>query len=442
MNRRELIRTGLGSCLLGNVANQAFAADNSVQGLSAPSPAEQPPLRDGEEGLVTLAEAIEKNVLQATWVVTQPHRARLTLKNRTGRRLAVNLESSNVLTHEKLAWLIGGPTKYVGQFGGDLQAGEIDGELHPATIPLLPGRGATIDLPLVSLNQPSAEKFKEIKSPKLTKLKEVLKDPKAVAGLSILSILGSSMTTAQGIAWRLAAGLSWAKLGSSQVEGQAVNQFERMAVDRFLEIQATLAADHPIGKIRETLVRDRLTVLVTGTGPKRVPGVKILENDLPGQRFMGMQIAQIHAAGAVFPKASSLRLEFHVVEQVRKGLFAVEASLASRTGPNGVWLKFSKARVPLTAGMEMAELLQELELQFAPSIAGLTRVSQGPMTSRFRLENHSPMTLAAVEVVTNNDSADAAFYGLADLGIASRGRSTVKIPSSYARAARVRFSDI
>lgn len=442
MNRRELIRAGLGSCLIGNVLNQSYAVDNSVQGLSAPSPAEQPPIRDADEGLVTLAEAVEKNVLQSTWVVTQPHRARLTLKNRSGRRLAVNLESNNVLTHEKLAWLVGGPTKYVGQFGGELQSGEIDGELHPATIPILPGRGATIDLPLVSLNPLTDEKFKEIKSPKVTKLKEAVKDPKAVAGLSILSMLGSSMTTAQGIAWRLAAGLSWEKLGSPQVEGQAINQFERQAVDRFLELQATLAADQPIAKIREELVRDRLTVIVTGTGPKRVPGVKILENELPGQRFMGMKISQVHAAGAVFPKASSLRLEFHVAEQVRKGLFAVDVSLASRTGPNGVWLKFSKTRVPLTAEMEIPELLQELESQFAPSIAGLTRVGQGPMTSRFRLENHSPLTLAALEVATNNDSADAAIYSLADLGIAPRGRSTVKIPSSYARAARVRFSDI
>lgn len=443
MNRRDLIRTGLGGFIGSHYLNLLQADDQAGTSQSwSPVPTEEPPLQGLDESLVSLAEATEKNLVQATWVVTQPHRARLTLKNNTGRRLALTIEPGSTLVSEKQAWLVGGPTRYVGQFGGQLQAREFAGELQPASIPLSPGRSAVVTLPLVGLSAPSAGKFAEVKSVKLISVKEFSKDAKIVAGLAALGALGSSMSTAQAIAWRMVAGLSWEKLANPLVEGQAINNFERLAVDRFLEVQAGLGADLPIAKLRQELFKDRLTVLVTGFGQKRLPGVKLLEAELAGKSFMGMVADQVQTSPTSYPKRSVIRLEFHVADQVRKGLFAVDASLASRTGPSGMWLKFAKTRVGLRPEDEISSLLEELEMQFSPSIAGLTRTSQGPMTSRFRLENQSPLTISAVEVMTNSDSGDPALFGLNDLGVAPRGRASVKIPSASARAARVRFSGI
>ena len=443
MNRRDLIRTGLGGFVAAPFLNPIRANDQTGTSPSwSAAPTEEPPPQGLDEPLVSLAEAIEKNLVQATWVVTQPHRARLALKNKTGRRLALTLEPGSTLASEKQAWLVGGPTRYVGQFGGQLQAVDFAAEVRPAALPLAPGRSALVTLPLVCLNAPTADKFVEVKSVKLIPAKELSKDTKVVAGLVALGALGSSMTTAQAIAWRMVAGLSSDKLANLAVEGQAINNFERLAVERFIELQAGLAADQPLAKLREQLMKDRLTVLVTGFGPKRVPGVKMLEGDLPGKLFMGMLIDPVQTSPGSFPKASAIRLEFHVADQVRKGFFAVDASLASRSGPSGLWLKFAKTRIGVRQEDDLVALLDELEQQFSPSIIGLTRTSQGPMTSRFRLENQSPLTVSAVELLTNADSGDPALYGLNDLGVAPRGRAIVKVPSSSARAARVRFSVI
>jgi hypothetical protein len=442
MNRRDLIRTGLGGIVAGQLARPVWANDQAGAATWAPAPTEEPPLQGLDEPLVSLVEAAEKNLVQVTWVVTQPHRARLTLKNKTGRRLALTLAPGTTLVHEKQAWLVGGPTRYVGQFGGQLQARDFAAEVQPAFMPIAPGRTAVVALPLVCLYGPTSEKFAEIKSVKLMPASEFSKDSKVVAGLVSLGALGSSMTTAQAIAWRMVAGLAWDKLANQTVEGQAINQFERLAVERFLEVQGTLSTDQPISQLRAQLLKDRLTVLVTGFGPKRAPGVKLLEGELANQLFMGMMIDHLQGSPASFPKASVIRLEFHVADQVRKGLFAVDASLASRTGPSGLWLKFAKTRIAMRQDDDISTMLDELEQQFSPSIIALTRTSQGPMTSRFRLENQSPLTVSAVETMTNADSADPALYSLIDLGVAPRGRAIVKVPSATARAARVRFSVI
>lgn len=442
MNRRDLIRTGLGGFVAGHYLNPVRANDQTGVSSWAAAPTEEPPLQGLDEPLISLAEAVEKNLVQAAWVVTQPHRARLTLKNKTGRRLALTLEPGATLVSEKLAWLVGGPTRYVGQFGGQLQARNFAAEVQPAFMPLAPGRSVVVTLPLVCLNGPTRDKFTEVKSVKLLSANEFSKDSKVVAGLVSLGALGSSMTTAQAIAWRMVAGLSWDKLSNQAVEGQAINNFERLAVDRFLEVQATLSSDQPMAKLRAQLLKERLTVLVTGFGPKRAPGVKLLEGDLAGKLFMGMMIDQVQVSPSTFPKASVIRLEFHVADQVRKGLFAVDASLASRTGPSGLWLKFAKTRIGVRQDDDLSVMLDELEGQFSPSIVSLTRTSQGAMTSRFRLENQSPLTVSAVEAMTNAASGDPALYGLIDLGVAPRGRAIVKVPSASARAARVRFSAI
>ncbi len=443
MNRRDLMRTGIVSSIIAEYSRFHEIKGADVPGPSwHPAPSELPPIRKLPEPLIDLKEALAKNLVQAKWLIAEPYRVQVSLKNLSDKRFSVHIEPGTVLVHEKQSWLLGGATKYVGQFGGHFQNLEFGAEWQPVTISLLAGRTSSIVFPTIALSSLSTTPFKQIKDPQVLSVADWTSDSKTSDGLKTLASIGSSMPVAQGIAWRLGQQLGWEKLARQTVEGKPLNQFERQSVDRYLEVMQRMPLDHTLEAVRHELLKDQIAVLVTGFGPKRAAGVKYLTDHIAQTSFMGMPVDRAETSPTTFSKSAGLRLELHVADQVRPGLFAIDASLSSRSGPGGIWMKFAKTRVPIRLEGDTNAWMNTLEAQLAPSVVTLRPVSAGPMTNRFRLENLSPLTLAGLEAMTNSDPSDPALWGITDLGLSSRGRSIVKIPSKSARPVRIRFGII
>lgn len=441
MNRRDLMRTGLASGILAGYSRSHYGAD-VPGGAWSPTPTELPPISSLQEPPTSLNEAIAKKLVQAEWLITEPFRAKLSLKNLAARRMSIHIEPGTLLVHEKQAWLVGGPTKYVGQFGGQFQVQDFGTELQPSSIPVSSNRSASMVLPIISLTSTSTEKFTQIKDAHVASATDWTKDAKVITGLKSLSAIGSSMSVAQGIAWRMAKQLGWDQLSKVVVEGNSFNSFERQSIDRFLGLVDGLGQDQAVESVRNELLKDQLTVLVTGFGPKRAMGVKYLTENISESNFMGMPVERAETSPSATPKLAGLRLELNIVEQLKPGAFILESSLASRSGTGGIWMKFAKSRSLLRFDTEIPMLMESLENQLAPSVVALRRASSGPMTNRFRLENLSPLTLSSVELMTNLDASDPALLELTGLGVTARGRSIVKIPSNSAKAVRLRFGAI
>ncbi len=441
MNRRDLMRTGLASGIFTGYSRFHYGAD-VAGGAWSPTPTELPPISSLQEPPTSLNEAIAKKQVQAEWLITEPFRVRLSLKNLSARRISIHIEPGTLLVHEKQAWLVGGPTKYVGQFGGQFQVQDFGTESQPSSIPVSSNRSTSIVLPIISLTSTSNEKFTQIKDAHVVSATDWTKDAKVITGLKSLSAIGSSMSVAQGIGWRMVKQLGWEQLSKLAVEGNSFNNFERQSIDRFLGLVDGLGQDQTVESIRNELLKDQLTVLVTGFGPKRANGVKYLTENISESNFMGMPIERTETLPAVSPKSAALRLELHIVDQLKPGAFILESSLASRSGTGGLWMKFAKSRSLLRFDTDIRELMESLETQLAPSVVALKRASAGPMTNRFRLENLSPLTLSSVELMTNLNASDPALLELTGLGVTARGRSIVKIPSNSAKAVRLRFGAI
>lgn len=439
MNRRDALRTGFGSALAHQFAGFVAADDNSL--LQNTSPAEKPPIVAAAEAAQPLGELVAGKSLEAGWTLVEANRVRLSLKNTSEKRLAILIDPGTVLRHEKQAWLVGGPGRYIGQFGGLFVTNSIDSDFTPNTIPLGAGRSATLNLPVVELKLPEPGKFKEVVL-KSEKVSEWTKDAPTAALLSALSSIGTSLGVAQGVAWKVA-GLELEKLIQQRVESQTLTEFDRFSAERFSDVFKTIPDQSNLQTIAAALNREKLHVQVLATGVKRLPAQKILVSILPKQSFMGLPIGGVSSSATdAAAKWASMKLDFQVVSEIRPGLFSVDASLASRTGLGGMFVKFAKVRMPLRSNAEGSELLAWLEGQMAPSMARMVRTGQGGMASRFRLENQTTQTLAAVEATTGGDSVDQALYQLTGLGVGPRGRASVRIPADSARATRIRFSAI
>ncbi|MFM7591945.1 MAG: hypothetical protein ACKO85_09145 [Isosphaeraceae bacterium] len=440
MNRRDALRTGLGSALAHQLAGLTFADDAAV--LQNHSPTEKPPIVAAAEAAQPLSELLAGKLVEAGWALIESNRVRLTLKNISEKRLSILVDPGTVLRHEKNAWLVGGPSRYAGQFGGLFGPTSMDAEAVPNTIPLGAGKSAALSLPVVELMQPEQGKFKELAALKMEKAGDWTKDAPTAALLTALAGLGTSLGVAQGIAWKIS-GLELEKITQQRVESQTLTEFDRFSIERFSEIFKTIPDQANLQTISTALNLEKLHVQVLATGVRRQPAQKLLAGILARQSFMGLPVGGIAlSATEAAPKWASLKLDFQVVNEIRAGLYAVDASLASRTGLNGLFVKFARVRLPLRPDTQGAELLAWLEGQMAPSMARLVRTGQGGMTSRFRLENQTTQTLAMIETTTGGDSSDQALFELAGLGVGPRARASVRIPAVTARATRIRFASI
>ncbi|MFM7127939.1 MAG: hypothetical protein ACKO0V_01115 [bacterium] len=440
MNRRDALRTGLGSALVPQLAGLTFADDAAV--LQNHSPTEKPPIVAAAEAAQPLSELVAGKLVEAGWALVESNRVRLTLKNISEKRLSILVDPGTVLRHEKNAWLVGGPSRYAGQFGGLFGPTSMDAESVPKTIPLGAGKSAALSLPVVELMQPEQGKFKELAALKMEKSGDWTKDAPTAALLTALAGLGTSLGVAQGIAWKIS-GLELEKITQQRVESQTLTEFDRFSIERFSEIFKTIPDHGNLQTISTALNREKLHVQVLATGVRRQPAQKLLAGILARQSFMGLPVGGIALSSTeAAPKWASLKLDFQVVNEIRAGLYAVDASLASRTGLNGLFVKFARVRLPLRPDTQGAELLAWLEGQMAPSMARLVRTGQGGMTSRFRLENQTTQTLAMIETTTGGDSSDQALFELAGLGVGPRARASVRIPADTARATRIRFAAI
>lgn len=440
MNRRVLFRAGLSSgLLLPHFAGSAYALDRRNPDWT---PNEQPPISEPIEPASLLNELTETKQIETVWNLVESNRSQVSIKNKSGKKLAIQIDPGTVLTHANHAWLVGGPTRYVGQFGGQFQIQPFDGKVSAATIPVPAGRTIQLVLPVLELNEPTAEKFQTVEGLKQNSVRKWTDDPNLAASLSFLSSVGTSLSVAQALAWCLNGKLKPADLPQHKVEGQPFNSFEQQCAARFLDIQKSFTAEMSNEQIIAELEKSKLSVQITAIGKKRIAGQKILTQILPDQKFLGLPVHEISTSVNTDPAASVVKLEFHVDNEIRPGLFAVDASLATRTGIDGTFVKFARTRFPLRQETEANDLLEWLEVQMAPSIAKFTKTSRSGMTSRFRVDNQTVLNLSAIEVMTNSNSSDPAFWSIDNLGIAPRSRTMVNIPSNSAKAVRIRFSAI
>lgn len=440
MNRRHLFRAGLGSGLFYfSYSNSTVAQD---QKSSASAPNEPPPIPSSENETLSLNAAIESKKVEVRWKLVESNRVLAHFENKHDERILIQINPGTVLTHENSAWLVGGPTQYVGHFAGQMLVHARDGSLSSVTVPILGGRSLDLQLPVVSLTANQPEKFSPIENLNQQTVHSLIKDPKLANSLTFLSSVGCSLNVAQGLAWCLNANKKTEELTSLSVEGIQLNNFEKQAIARFLNVRESLTVELTAEQMIQELEKDKLSVQLTAFGKKRLEGQKILSEILPGSRFMGLPIHHLSTKLNDDHQNSVIKLEFHVDNQIRPDLYAVEASLALRTGISGSFVKLVKTRFPLQPSTDAHQMLDWIEVQTASALAKLVRTGKLGMSSRFRIQNQSPLNLSALEVMTNTDSSDPAYWSLEDLGIAPRGRTMVQIPSNSAKAIRIRFSAI
>lgn len=440
MNRRVLIRAGLGYGLLAPYTTRCALAFDRNEPTWVP--AEQPPISEPVDPPSLLSGLIESKQVETAWKLIESNRVQVSIKNNTAKRINLQIDPGSILTHEKSSWLVGGPTRYVGQFGGHFHFQQLDGKPVAATLPVPAARKVEIILPVLELHSPVYDKFQVVDQLKIQMVRDWTKDPKIASNLIFLSSVGTSLSVGQALAWCMTDQLKSADLTKHKVEGQTFNTFEQQSVNRFLKIQKPLAADVSMEQTIAELEKNKIAVQVTAYGKKRIAGQKMLVEMLPEHRLMGLPIHEISTTINKQSDDSVLKLDLHVDAELRPGFYAVDASIATRTGIDGTYVKIARTRFPLNNSIDADTLLDWLEIQMASSIAKLVRTGQAGMSSRFRLENRSVLNLSAVEVLTNSNSEDPATWTLDNMGVAPRNRTIVSIPSDTAKAVHVRFSAI
>ncbi len=411
-------------------------------------PREPVPESAAQDPPVSLREAIAQGRLSAEWVATAPNQLRLKLRNASDRYAAVRIDPGTTLTDGKSRWLAGSPSRFEGAFGGAFVFESGDAQMRSSTIPVPPGRETALTIPALRLT--ASEPGSKIDSEKPLKAEPVeawSADKSLQAVLNGVSMLGSSLPVAQGIAWRAVEAKAWKALATLTVQGRVLNEFEKHAVDRYLSEIAR------IGPVMPEVLRNSLLAGLMHVQIRQSPG-KDMTNErlaamLEGRSFLGLPFGKL-PAGKGDPKAEKpMRLEFGIADVLSAEplRLVVDASLSTHTDAPGGSIRWVRSRVML--GSESSDpveavdrFLEDLTARFAHALVRTERTGMGSMFSRFRLENRSPWTLSAVALKTGRNEADPAVWPLEGLGLSPRGRTIVPIPADRAEPVDLRWSPI
>jgi hypothetical protein len=442
MNRRELTRWGL---LSGLAPLHCIGAASQETVPSSGEPLQEPPPDHSTfEPPLSFREVIAAGRLSAEWSILEPHRVRLNLRNLTNHPTSVRFDQCIVLSDGRTTWLVGGPSRFEGAFGGQFAFGIETGELVAEGIPTLPGRVASIVLPAVRLLEDTTKSVGDIKA---VAIETWTQDVGVRGALTGLVSLGTSLAVAQGIAWRSAEGKAWKEISARTVDGRILNEFEKNAVDRYLEVSTAAGAVGP-DVLRNRLLDSRLSV-VANLSPKYRNFESPLAAALVGRQFGGSRIAKVVSTNDPDSTEAPVRMELSIVEvsSVEPLRMTVEAILTIAFGDPKRRLRWARARVRFD-GLESDEtassddFVGRLAARFAEQTLRTERVSLGPSFSRFRLENLSPLVLAAVALRTDVDSAEPAVWPIDRIGISPRARCMLSVPADRAKPIDFRWSPI
>ncbi len=447
MNRRQITRWSfLGSVLL-RPGLHTFGDDAPADSGHA-VPMEPLPELAAQEPPVSLKEAIAQGRMRASWSTRTANQVRLKLTNASDRPVSIKFDTGTTLTDGSSRWLAGGPSRFEGAFGGHYEYESVTDRLRWAVVPTLPGRETALTLPAILLSPYEKDAKTKIDKPLTVEpLATWSKDQALGTAIEALATLGTSLPIAQGIAWRAVESKSWKALAGHEVQGRALNEFEKHAADRFLTEIAKIGPVAP-DALRQALLGRMLEVVVR-QAPGKADAAKRLAELLKGRTSFGLPIQTVTTDPKKSSADSPLKAEFFVVESSPNdpARMMVDVTLASRSDAPGGTIRWARTRAYFgTESSDPVEstdrFLDDLTARFAASLVRTERTGTGSMYSRFRLENHSPWTISGVALRTDAGSATPAIWPVDGLGLTPRGRALVPVPADRAEPVDLRWSPI
>jgi hypothetical protein len=397
---------------------------------------------------VSLREGVAQGRMTANWVSLGRNQVRLSLRNVSENPAAVVIDPGTVLSDGGNRWLAGGPSRFAGAFGGQFVFDHLTDHLSSATVPTLPGKVSTLDLPAVALVDGIPGSKLKFGQRLTSETVEVWSNDRSLRKvLTGLSMLGSSLHVAQGIAWRAIEAKTWKELAGRQVQGALLNEFEKRAVDRYLSAIARCDSSSP-DKLRQALLVELLDVVVRPS-PGKNDVAKRLGERFERQSIFGLPIGKTFAGASDEKAEKPLKLEIGIVEvhSIEPLRLIVDVSLSSPSEMQGGTIR--SARTRLEFGSDSADsadsvthFLVELADRLAPALVRTERVGIGPMYSKFRIENRSPWTFSAVALRTDKGGEEPAIWPVDGLGLSPRGRVLLPVPADRAVPVDIRWSPI
>jgi hypothetical protein len=411
-------------------------------------PREPVPESVDQDPPVSLREAIAQGRIVAKWVATAPNQLRLALRNTSDRNAAVRIDPGTTLTDGKARWLAGSPSRFEGAFGGAYVFEAGDAQLRSSTIPVPPGRETALTLPALRLTASEPGSKIDPANPLTSESLETWSTDKSLQAVLLgLSMLGSSLPVAQGIAWRAVEAKDWKAFANLTVQGRILNEFEKHAVDRYLAEIAKIGPAEP-EVLRNSLLAGLMDVQIRQS-PGKDGANKRFAALLDGRSLLGQPLGKVSSGKGKSTPVNPMRLEFAIVEvfTAEPLRLVVDVSLSTHTDAPGGSIRWARTR--LTFGTESSDqgedvdrFLDDLTTRFAYALVRTERTGTGSMFSRFRLENRSPWTLSDVALRTGRNDSDPAVWPLEGLGLSPRGRTIVPVPADRAEPVDLRWSPI
>lgn len=447
MNRREMTRWSILGGVLLRPGLHTFG-DETPAASGHAVPMEPLPELAALEPPVSFKEAIAQGRIRAQWSSRTSQQVRLSFTNTSDKPIALKFDPGTTLTDGARRWLAGGPSRFDGAFGGHVVFDSLTDRFRWAAIPALPGRETSLTVPAVLLT-PYDKTEKSIADKSLTaeSLDKWSKDKALVSALEALATLGSSVPVAQGIAWRAVEAKSWKALADLEVQGRSINEFEKQASDRFLSEIAKIGPLAP-DALSQALLGNLLEVVVRSV-PGKGDAAKRLAESLKGRSLFGLPIKSVTTDSSKASSEHPMRAEFAVIESSSQdpGRMVLDATFSSRSDAPGGSIRWARTRAHF--GVESSDpaesadrFLEDLTARFTASLVRTERTGTGAMYSRFRVENHSPWTIAAIALRTDSGTANPAIWPVDGLGLSPRGRSIVPIPADRALPVDLRWSPI
>lgn len=437
---RDLVRAGAAAGLL-------FAMAGPM--LRAQEPADTFPSSSMLGETIDILRAQRTGALEVEARGAGNDRVELRLRNQSSRRLHVVIPPGLVASSSSGQFQsmgIGSPSNRPDAFGRfespstgstpgfrsiPVSAASSNGEA--VTVP--PGQEVALGLPAVCLNfgLPDPKPSNRFD---LMDVAEYTADPRIQKALRSLATIGTGRRVAQVVMWHVSNGLTVPQI--AKAAPKVANQWELALADRFIEALDASTADGLVDPAY--LIANRIFVRVQADG-ELAPEADRLADSLRGSSLFGLPVEVIWGKDEPVASGPALSLVVTLVgssESQTTGRIAVHGLGRDRQWTNGGSAKLS-IDVP-TSSLDGSMLASSIDQAVASQFVKVRRVGSADGSSRFRVENGLPLTIASLTFDASGDGG--ALVPFDAVGLSPLRSGEVLVPSDAVQIESISFNGL
>lgn len=437
---RDLVRAGAAAGLLLAMAGPM---------LRAQEPADSFPGSSVLGETIDILRAQRSGALEVEARGAGSDRVELRLRNQSNRRLHVVIPPGLVASSASGQFQsmgIGSPSNRPDAFGRfetpstdttpgfrsvPVSAASSTGE--SVTVP--PGQEVALGLPAVCLNfgMPDPKPSNRFD---LMDVAEYTADPRVQKALRSLATIGTGRRVAQVVMWHVSNGLSITQI--AKAAPKLANSWELALADRFVEALDASTADGLVDPAY--LIANRVFVRVQADGELAGEAARLADS-LSGTRLFGLPVEVVRGKDEPVASGPALSLVVTLVgssDSKTTGRIAVHGLGRDRQWTNGGTAKLS-IDVP-SSSLDGSMLAASLDQAVASQFVKVRRVGSADGSSRFRVENGLPLTIASLTLDASEDGG--ALVPFDAIGLSPLRSGEVLVPSDAVRIESVSFNGL